>query len=1085
MSTLKSYLPLIPTNVRPPLTALLLIGSLCTIISIYWIRTPAANNLALPPASYNYETITDPVIQTSKSAFSLIDITLPAGIMKMHTQHSEHLSGLHESLGAGTCAMDYNNDGWMDLLVLNGSGTTYFYGKPQWWQTQQGSITLYRNNKDGTFFDATKESQLESSGWSMGCASADLDNDGDEDIVISNYGANELWRNNNNGTFTNITQTAGFLGQYWSTGINLVDINHDGLLDIYINNFIQFKTNSLTLEKKSGYHNSLQANFTASLYNGTPNQLFINQGKLHFTEHAKALGVDNPQGRSLSSLWVDLNNDQQLDVIIANAEGSANKVLISDLRTSGKFIDISTHSQLGFINRAAELSNADFNDDGKPELLVTLGPTAYTKIYTPIIKAQPTSLPTFLEVSDHYQLKEIIPINRSQWGSVIHDFNLDGWLDVFIANGMTTYDSNSPLLSIGQPNTLLINKKGAQFINQSSHIAPNTYAPYSSRCAATADFDNNGSPDIFVANNNGLGQLLKNTIRSHQWLGIILQSDNQPETGAKVTVIFEQNSQKKTRTLMYGSRQSFLCASDKRLIFGLGNLPHNQTVDIRITWPNGDQQHINDLNINRYHLVKDGLKPTHTFDNSLITNQSLIRLTQPTEKLTVTNWLIQYGRLAIAEKELKVLIHHPNTEIRQRTFSLSQRLSVAQRVGFIQLAINDPEVSIRLKAIEAIRHNEDERFNRWLLKQLAHKNHTVVCASAQAYTHFYEEEEAYIIQKYTALTSLIHLLDSKDTKKRYCAIEALGQSEHYRALAPLTNLLADKDDSIREVAIRALGHLKEKAALPLLRQRLYDAQEITSVRAAALIAIQQLDSRFRIKKSLMELLKQEKIHFKSETRTRALIDQAYLSSQDRVVVQKALRPYITLTEQPTKVNDAVMVTPTMNCNDLLSDHEELHSSQLAQVLTCLKSENIYHSELAIVPYLSTRDGATRKKLLKLMAARSERWARRLMLDVLSSTQYTIGEQQLVLQHLPKPLPVSLSRPLNDLLTNDPLSPLAPMILKNLIDSKEDTAYAKALSQFKDSFNNQPSQTLAFADALIMHSPDVILNMLVTTGAHNE
>ena len=252
-----------------------------------------------------------------------------------------------------------------------------FFGKPKWWQQNKNSLSLYINNKDGSFSDHTTLSLLETQTWTMGCATGDVDNDGDKDIVITAIGENQLWKNQGDGKFSQVDNSSGFAGNFWSTSASLIDINRDGLLDIYINNYIDFTTNSLTFEAASGFENTLAENFNAALFNGQANQLFINNGQWQFEEKANEFGIANPQGRSLFSRWLDVNNDQYPDLIIANGKSASNKVFLN--QQGQGFKDISVDSRLSFVNHVSAVGAFDVNRDGADELFFATDHTLFSQ----------------------------------------------------------------------------------------------------------------------------------------------------------------------------------------------------------------------------------------------------------------------------------------------------------------------------------------------------------------------------------------------------------------------------------------------------------------------------------------------------------------------------------------------------------------------------------------------------------------------------------------------------------------------------------------------------------------------------------
>ncbi|HFD12644.1 MAG TPA: VCBS repeat-containing protein, partial [Crenotrichaceae bacterium] len=262
---------------------------------------------------------------SKKPVFS--DITAYAGLVVSHMQGGEKITNLTETLGAGACVLDFDNDGWLDIFFITGSGQTRYYGRREWWQ-QGHSNVLYKNNGNGQFVDVTKRAGLENTVWGMGCASADFDNDGDADLFVTSYGSN-IFYENRNGRFVDISPLAGIKGEAWSTSVVVADYNKDGLLDIYVVNYLDFKNGAKTYEKTSGFQRMLPVSFDARVYDGQANQLYLNKGKLKFEDVTSNAGVANVGGRGLAAQWVDLNRDSYPDLIVSNDAGLPNAVFLN------------------------------------------------------------------------------------------------------------------------------------------------------------------------------------------------------------------------------------------------------------------------------------------------------------------------------------------------------------------------------------------------------------------------------------------------------------------------------------------------------------------------------------------------------------------------------------------------------------------------------------------------------------------------------------------------------------------------------------------------------------------------------------
>ncbi|MCA8837731.1 MAG: FG-GAP-like repeat-containing protein [Proteobacteria bacterium] len=872
----------------------------------YLIVTPSGRT-GLPVPEYDMRTLD--AVATLSGGLRFHDSTLQAGILRPHIQHSKTISGLHESLGAGACALDYDLDGWVDLLVLNGSGTTHFFGRPSWWQTQTNSLSLYRNNRDGTFTESAAAAGLISGAWTMGCASADLDSDGDPDVLISAYGNNELWRNNGDSTFTDISETAGITrpndsasisndgvggiysgqrqntsiiedgveagssgsngralitdvsetadisgqhknasttgvgktagvewshgrasttgvgktagvewsnghasttgvgktagvewshgralitdvseatdssGQYggasnidadmaaggagrgWGTSVGVADVDGDGRLDLYFGRYLDFITNSATLEEHSGYQASVEENFNPALHQGQPNQLWINQGGLVFSEQAASWGVANAQGRSLSAAFADLNGDEYPDLIVANDRDSPNKIYLND--DGERFVDISTHTRAGFTDKTTSITTADFDGSGGAEILLTTDNTLLPRLYG---VARDQDGLGFGEVGQVMGLHSGVSQGLSHWGGLAADFNLDGWTDIFIANGHHLPDSLAPKTSSAQANTLLLNNHGIAFENHSRLLGTHTYPFQSSRCALTADFNNDGAPDIYISQNNDLGQLLINNTAPQHWLGIELKAVGFTTQAAEITVEFPTQTPRANKTQRYQSHQSFLCTSDPRTVFALpATLPTTASTNAAaaadaayvvtaiVRWPDGRRDEFRDLLIGRYYRISRDAQGVHLEGVSAAVTGSLLRPTRDGHRLQIIQWLIDAGHFHRAVRELVLLMNDDRATVQAAALELVDGLQPELRAAPIQAAVVSRNISLRLKAIAKIQSSEDERLSRWLLRQLDSQHDEIVCAASRAYAHFFDEEEAFAIRKYLSVEPLIRL----------------------------------------------------------------------------------------------------------------------------------------------------------------------------------------------------------------------------------------------------------------------------------------------------------------------------------------
>lgn len=771
------------------------------------------------------------------------DRTLEAGLMAVHFQGGKVLTGLDETLGAGACAFDYDDDDFTDLFVVGGSGHTRYYGKPSWWQTSRAS-TLYRNLGNGRFEDVTDGSGIQHQGWGMGCISGDLDNDGDPDLFITNLGENTLLQNNGDGTFSDITDAAGIEGSAWSTSAALGDYDDDGLLDIYVVNYIRYDRTDRVYEAQSGFRPAESSIFDASLYDGAPNKLLRNKGGLVFEDTTRPAGVANIGGRGLAAVWLDINSDRRQDLLVTNDTGQANAVYIN--QGDGTFGDQAADLLLNSAEISSGMATGDIDNDGDTDLAIGTSMGYPTLLFTneetqiTAMSDQGSQQRRFIDIGRDAGIGDEFHVVYANWGLGLHDFNNDGWQDLFAANGLAVPDHDAPKTSRGQSNQLWLNRGDQQFLNVTGEIPILAKDALSSRAAVFADFDNDGDIDVYVTQNNNLGQFLVNETAPSQWIGVKLigKRTNHDAIGARVTIKNPSGIQSRAVTGSPG----FLSGSDKRLHFGLDG---DKRIDAMVVeWPDGSRNEYQNLVGNQYiEIAQDGL--TTTLSAPVEKDQPVLMLQTGKDEAALRTlyigWLLDVYSLEEIDKELWAAIQDPVPGGRLETISRLGSMDGVPNLPFLLAALEDTESGIRVEAVNALSVQEDEVSVRWLLRMFDDPDETVRCAVSEAFAGFYREEEAVVVQKYLAVPHLIRLLEDNEPAVRACAARALGDAERYRALHPLTSLLQDPATHVRTEAARALGLLREQQAIPHLLAVLQDPEEDPHVRAQALVALKRLN----------------------------------------------------------------------------------------------------------------------------------------------------------------------------------------------------------------------------------------------------
>jgi hypothetical protein len=436
------------------------------------------------------------------------------------------------------------------------------------------------------------------------------------------------------------------------------------------------------------------------------------------------------------------------------------------------------------------------------------------------------------------------------------------------------------------------------------------------------------------------------------------------------------------------------------------------------------------------------------------------------------------------------------------------------------LGINDAGKKIQLQAIDFIRDNEDELLTRWLLQKLSHEDADISCASAGAFAHFFDEEEAFVVYQMTSLSPLIRLATSSNKQKQLCAIDALGKSEHYRALQVLTQLLGDNDVDIRLSAISALGLLKEKSIIPFLVTRVNDKNEATPLRAAALIAIKKIDGDVNIAhllslKSANDKLVNNKLGIDTSGKDDSLqvLNYAYYHAENNLLIREDLSEFIRHSSQViTEPKSEQKSEPNQNKSQ--PDESVIHCKKLLGVDTiapnlatefftrCLKVD-VFYKELPNALRISLQtDAASRLTLLPLIAPRKERWARALVLSTLRDKQAPLSHKKVLLAHLADTLSVGLLRELEALFTAAPQSDLAPYLAKHLLNNSPNNSLnnplnnplnngdhvlvSPLLEQLQASLSlGDHARSMALAEALIEVAPTAVFERILMPGSQYE
>jgi enediyne biosynthesis protein E4 len=510
---------------------------------------------------------------------------------------------LLETTGCGVAFYDYDNDGWLDIFLVNG---TRLEGFPP---GQAPTNRLFKNNRDGTFTDVTAKAGLAHSGWGQGVCIGDYDNDGYEDLFVAYFGKNTLYHNNGDGTFTDVTERAGVAGngKRWNSGCAFVDYDRDGKLDLFVANYIDLDLATAPVPESGPclYKGVMVACGPPGL-NGGKNILFRNNGDGTFTDVSQNSGILEANGTyGLGVLTGDFDNDGWPDIYVAN--DSAPSALYQNQK-NGKFVDIALEagcalSADGKPQAGMGVSAADYDLDGNLDIVKTNFAGDTPSLYHNLGRAtfEDATFPAGLGKHTQYL----------GWGCGFFDFDNDGWPDILICNGHVYPEVEQLRTEAGyeQRKLLYRNLRNGKFEDISESAGPGISVPSASRGCAFGDFDNDGDVDFVVNCVNDVPQLVRSdSSLDNTWIKIrtIGTKSNRSGIGARLRCVVEMPGEARPHQQIDEVRSggSFFSQNDLRVHFGLGRA---QKVDLlEIHWPSGVVDTLKDLAVNELVYVKEG-----------------------------------------------------------------------------------------------------------------------------------------------------------------------------------------------------------------------------------------------------------------------------------------------------------------------------------------------------------------------------------------------------------------------------------------------------------------------------------------------
>jgi hypothetical protein len=531
------------------------------------------------------------VMPTQAQQIHFRDVTSQAGIHFTHNNGAFGKKWLPETMGPGCAFIDYDNDGYPDILLVNGA---------DWPGRHHAGPTtpkLYHNNHDGTFTDVTHKAGLDVPMFGLGVAVGDYDNDGFDDLFITALGQSHLFHNNGNGTFTEVTKLAGMWGpSEFSTSAAWVDYDRDGKLDLVVANYVQWSEQGDLYCTLDGAHKSY---CTPESYKGTSLRVWHNLGGGKFEDATQKAGLGDPTSKSLGIAILDYNADGWPDILVAN-DTQPNKLYLN--KKDGTFEEHGVPSGIAFsedgVARAGMgVDAADYDRSGRPSVIISNFANQMVSLY----HNEGNGL--FVDEAPQSEVGRATLVTLG-FGCFFFDYDNDGWPDIFVADGHIEdqIERVQKRVSYAEPAHLFRNLGGGKFQETTSQMGAAFAAPRVARGAAYADIDNDGFLDILVTTNAGPAVLFHNEGGTNHSLRLKLVGTKSNRDGIGTVVQVTSGSDKQSKMLRSGS--SYLSQSELVLTFGLGAQTKADTVEIQ--WPSGLVDKLSNLNAGQTVTVEEG-----------------------------------------------------------------------------------------------------------------------------------------------------------------------------------------------------------------------------------------------------------------------------------------------------------------------------------------------------------------------------------------------------------------------------------------------------------------------------------------------
>jgi enediyne biosynthesis protein E4 len=535
----------------------------------------------------------DTVAATRPSGrIEFVDVTSEAGIHFKHNAGNFGKKYLPETMGSGVCFIDYDHDGWPDIFFVNSMDWPEH-------RTSKSYPALYHNNHDGTFTDVTKQAGLAVESYGLGCAVGDYDNDGFDDLYLTTLGSNRLYHNLGNGKFAEVTAKAGVASPGFSASAVWFDYDNDGKLDLFVTHYIEW---SIEKDQYCTLDNKNKSYCTPQTYKGETSRLYHNKGNGVFEDVTKKAGLFDPTSKSLGVALLDYDNDGWLDLFVTN-DTEANKLYRNN--HDGTFTDVGVTVGVGFsesgrVRAGMGTDAADLDQPGLPSIVIG----NFTNEATALYRTDAAGLLT--DESIRSGIAQMTGQSLT-FACFFMDYDLDGRLDIFAANGHVSDDIAvvQPTLRYAQPAGAYRNLGDRKFEDVSAKLGHALQKQVVARGMAYADIDNDGDLDLVITANNGSARLLRNDNGNQNdvlRVKLIGTKSNRDAIGARITLT-AANGLSETRMVKSGS--SYLSQSELPVTFGLGKPGIAKGLRLDIVWPGGRKESIPGIKSNQVLTIEE------------------------------------------------------------------------------------------------------------------------------------------------------------------------------------------------------------------------------------------------------------------------------------------------------------------------------------------------------------------------------------------------------------------------------------------------------------------------------------------------